>query len=24
VTPEIDELIKKTYKMSAAEIDKIY
>jgi predicted dienelactone hydrolase len=24
VTPEIDELIKKTYKMSAAEIDKVY
>lgn len=24
VTPEIDELVKKTYKMSAAEIDKIY
>jgi predicted dienelactone hydrolase len=24
VTPEIDELIKKTYKMSAAEMDKIY
>lgn len=24
ITPEIDELIKKTYKMSAAEIDKIY
>jgi len=24
VTPEIDELIKKTYRMSAAEIDKIY